>query len=71
MEASEFGEFRRERAVENVVGEIEETEPRERRDLGRDGTRQLVVGEGEVGEVHKLGDVGGESAGEVETRQVE
>ncbi|KAK9936598.1 hypothetical protein M0R45_013430 [Rubus argutus] len=42
MEASELGEFRQERAVDNVVGEIEESEPRDRRDLEWD--QWLVLG---------------------------
>lgn len=71
MEASELGEFRRECAVENVVGEIEESEPRYRRDLGQDGTQQLVVSEGEVGDVHNLSNVDGESTEQIETEQVE
>ena len=51
-EVSEVGELRRERAVEDVVGEVEEAESG---DLRRDGTGEVVLGEGEIGEVDKEG----------------
>ncbi|KAL6186045.1 hypothetical protein ACLB2K_042167 [Fragaria x ananassa] len=59
-EISEVGELRRERAVE----EVEEAESG---DLQRDGTGEVVLGDGEIGEVDKEGDIGGEiQAGKVE-----
>ena len=67
-EVSEVGELRRERAVEDVVGEVEEAESG---DLRRDGTGEVVLGEGEIGEVDKEGDIGGEIPGEIQAGKVE
>ena len=70
LEVLEGSEFGWESAVENVVGEVEVAESQERRELRRNGVGELVRSNGEVRKEAEVGEVRGESAGEVETGEV-
>lgn len=53
LEVLELRELRREGAVEDIVGKVEESEARNLGDLRRDWTGKLVGSDGEVGEERK------------------
>lgn len=69
MKIEEVGEFLREGAIEDVVGEVEKTERGERGERRGYWAGEFVVGEGEIGEEREVGE--GESAGEGEGGEVE
>ena len=60
LEVLDRSELGWESAVENVVGEVEVVESRERRKLRRNGAGELVRGDGEVQKEAKVGKVRGE-----------
>ena len=60
LEVLDRSELGWESAVENVVGEVEVAESRERRKLRRNGAGELVRGDGEVQKEAKVGKVRGE-----------
>lgn len=71
LESLELGELSREGAIEDIVGQVEEPQPRNRRDLGRNRTRELVISDGEIRQEPEVSQVRRESAGEVQSREVQ
>lgn len=71
MEVFEASELGREGFIEDVVGEVEESEAGDEGDFRGDGAGDLVGGEGEVEEEAEVTHVGGESAGDVVAGDVE
>lgn len=51
-----------ERAIEDIVGEVQESETREVEDLRRNGAGDLVGGDGEVLQEAEVGHVGRQDA---------
>lgn len=71
MEVFESGKFGREGFVENIVGEVEETESGKGRELRRDWTAKQVDTDGYVLEETEVGKRRGKSSGKVEVSEVD
>ncbi|PON97141.1 hypothetical protein TorRG33x02_071910 [Trema orientale] len=71
LQILELRELRRKRAIDDIVGQVEKPQPRNHRDLGRDGTGELVGGDGEVGQEQEVSEFRRKSTGEVKPREVE